>query len=91
MRSLMRFGEHSLVMTTYEMDGLFTEEDIKNRYTVVFQCRNCKKWTIHHNWVPGEKNKHVHCNECGEVNYDPTSCKSLRSYNPLTDNKRKVK
>lgn len=73
------------------MDGLFTEEDIKNRYTVVFQCKKCKKWTTHYDWEPGEKHEHVPCQECGAVAYDSTSIKSLRTYNPLTDNKRKVK
>lgn len=77
--------------TTYEMDGLFTEEDIKNRHTVVFQCKECKKWTTHYEWIPGESNKHVPCGSCGATHYDATSIKSLRTYNPVTDNKRKVK
>ena len=78
-------------MTTYEMDGLFTEEDIKNRYTVMFQCRSCRAWTRHENWLPGEKNKHVPCNKCSEIEYDGSSIKSLRTYNPMFDNKRKIK
>lgn len=81
----------SRIPTTFEMDGLFTEEDIKHRYTVVFQCRSCKKWVTHYNWLPGEKNVNVPCTGCGETNYDSTSIKSLRTYNPLTDNKRRPK
>jgi hypothetical protein len=77
--------------TTYEMDGLFTEEDIKNRNTVVFQCTKCNKWTTHCNWIPGGQNKHVPCSDCGAVAYDGSSIKSLRTYNPLTDNKRRMK
>lgn len=71
------------------MDGLFTEEDIKNRNTVVFQCKKCKKWTTHVDYII--KREYVPCSGCGEVNYDQTSIKSLRTYNPLTDNKRKIK
>lgn len=78
-------------MTTDEMDGIFTEEDRKNKYTVMFQCAKCSKWTRHENWIPGEKNEHVPCTNCKEIHYDSGSIKSLRSYNPLTDNKRKVK
>lgn len=79
------------IPTTFEMDGLFTEEDIKNRYTVMFQCKICKKWTRHDNWITGEKNEYKPCSSCGAISYDSTSIKSLRTYNPLTDNKRKVK
>lgn len=73
------------------MDGLFTEEDIKNRHNVMFQCKLCKKWTRHDNWLPGESNKHIPCSGCGGMSYDGSSIKSLRTYNPLTDNKRKIK
>lgn len=80
-----------MVKTDYEMDGFFTEEDIKNRYTVVFQCKGCRQWTTHRNWRPGEKNTHVPCQNCNKEDYDPTSIKSLRTYNPATDNRRKIK
>lgn len=79
------------IPTTYEMDGLFTEEDIKNRHTVVFQCTNCRKWTQHKNWIPGIGNRHVPCIGCGLTTYDSRSIQSLRTYNPLVDNKRKPK
>lgn len=79
------------IPTIFEMDGLFTEEDIKNRYTVVFQCSECKKWTIHKNWIPGQKNTHIPCVGCQGIKYDQRSIKSLRTYNPLVDNKRKPK
>lgn len=80
-----------MTLTTYEMDGLFTEEDIKNRNTVVFQCIDCKDWTTHYNWVMFENTEHVPCQGCGAKHYDSTSIKSLRTYNPLTDKKRKIK
>lgn len=81
----------SSIPTTLEMDGFFTQEDIDNRHTVVFQCKNCRKWTKHENWLPGEANRHIPCSGCGETKYDSSSIKSLRSYNPTTDNKRKIK
>ena len=77
--------------TTFEMDGLLTQEDIDNRYTVVFQCKDCKKWTTHYNHVPGGTNSYIPCETCGGKNYDASSIKSFRTYNPLNDNKRKIK
>lgn len=78
------------MLTTLEMDGLFTEDDIKNIATVVYQCRSCKKWTRHYNHVTSH-NSYVPCENCGETNYDQSSIKSLRTYNQFTDNKRKPK
>ncbi len=78
-------------MTTLEMDGFFTEEDIKNRHTVVLQCKLCRKWTTHTNWIPGETHALIPCIGCGKISYDSSSIKSLRTYNPDTDNKRKIK
>lgn len=78
------------IPTTAEMDGLYTVEDMRNRDTMVFQCMSCNKWTAHKKWVSG-KSKHVPCGNCGEINYDPSSIKSIRCYNPDTDNKRRAK
>lgn len=77
-------------MTTLEMDGVFTEEDIENFYTVMLQCKSCRVWTRYDNWVPGENNRTKPC-VCGENNYDRRSIKSLRTYEPLLDRKRKPK
>jgi hypothetical protein len=79
------------IPTTAEMDGLLTVEDMRNRYMVVIQCMNCNKWTAHSDWHVGKYNKHIPCAKCGKLNYDLTSIKSLRSYNPDTDNKRRAK
>lgn len=73
------------VPTTFEMDGLLTKEDIKNRFKVMRQCRSCKKWTQMH------IDKTVPCSNCGSENYDAQSTKSLRTFNPVNDNKRKPK
>jgi hypothetical protein len=78
------------VPTTAEMDGLLTQEDMRNRFKVVMQCKNCKKWTTMNHPEP-MKTEIIPCEGCGQKNYDSTSIKSLRTYNPLTDNKRKPK
>ena len=75
-------------MTTLEMDCIFTEEDAKNRNTVMLQCKNCKKWTMHINYLISRK--YSAC-LCGNPNFDSTSIKSVRTYRPEVDNKRKVK
>lgn len=77
-------------ISTLEIDGLFTPEDIQNKDTVVFQCRQCKKWTVHLHHVAGEE-KYIPCMNCGQIDYDLTSIKSLRTYNPEVDKKRKPK
>lgn len=78
------------IPTTAEMDGLLTQDDMRNRNKVVFQCQECNKWTTHY-WIAGEKNKYIPCTNCGEIKYDSTSIKSLRTYDPDKDNKRKIK
>lgn len=80
-----------MLPTTNEMDGLLTEDDIKNRYRVMIQCRECRKWTQHNDWTPDGPHNHLPCSSCGKINYDPWSMKSLRTYRPLVDNKRKTK
>jgi len=76
------------IPTTFEMDGLFTEEDIRNRHQVMLQCIECNAWTQHdieHGLV------HKPCGKCGKVNYDWKSLKSKRTFNVTTDVKRKPK
>lgn len=80
-----------MTLSTEEMDGIFTDEDRKNKDTVVFQCKNCRKWTVHKNWISGEHNRYLPCEHCSKTDYDMRSIKSLRTYNPVTDNKRKIK
>lgn len=77
------------MLTTFEMDGLFTDEDIENRQTIIMQCRQCRKWTKYFNYNYSTT-KLVTC-QCGVVDYDPKSPKSIRSYNSLMDSKRKPK
>ena len=77
------------VPTTAEMDGLLTVEDMRSRFRVVLQCINCNKWTeMKH--APG-KTEMVDCSNCGRRAYDSSSIKSVRTYDPEKDNKRRVK
>lgn len=74
------------IPTTAEMDGLKTVEDIRSRFDMVFQCINDNKWKLHQNF----DGTHKPCDNCGEINYDTAGGKSYRTYNPLTDNKKRV-
>ena len=78
------------IPTTAEMDGLYTQDDMRYRNKVVFQCTKCNKWTAHENWVAGGNNKYLPCSNCGEKAYDHSSIKSFRTYNPDVDNKRRA-
>lgn len=75
------------ILTTLEMDGLLTKQDIANRFLAMRQCRRCNNWTKqdlrHKDNEP--------CTNCSSTDFDPTSSKSIRTYNFLTDKKRKVK
>jgi len=83
--------KHANIPTVAEMDGFLNEEEMRNRHTIVLQCQVCNKWTAHERWVVGSQNAHIPCTSCDVIKYDSSSIKSLRSYNPLTDNKRRIK
>jgi rRNA maturation endonuclease Nob1 len=74
------------IPTTFEMDGLFSQEDIDNRHKVMKQCTRCSKWT-----QQNTEREDIPCTNCGAIAFDIQSTKSLRTFNPLTDNKRKIK
>lgn len=76
------------IPTTAEMDGLLNKEDMRNRFDVVFQCVSCNKWTLHTNYL--NTRTYIPCSNCKAINYDSSSMKSYRTYNPDTDNKRRV-
>lgn len=76
------------VPTTAEMDGLLTQQDMRDRFFVMLQCTACLKWT-----KQDQRQKTKPCSnpECGRMAFDSTSIKSLRTYDPERDNKRKIK
>ena len=81
--------KNPLIPTTAEMDKLFTQEDMRNRHTAILQCRKCRNWTIQIDYLINRT--FIPCSGCGETGYDDESIKSLRTYNPDVDNKRKIK
>ena len=78
---------------TEEMDGIFTEEDRKERYNAYIQCRACSKWTyvLGNRETYGKLSSHAICEHCGSSNFDSRSIISKRTFNPLVHGKRKVK
>jgi phage FluMu protein Com len=75
------------IPTTAEMDGLLTQEDMRERHTMVMQCSKCNKWTKHKDYLINRKS--LPCSNCGEIAYDSSSMKSARAYDPIKDAKRK--
>jgi phage FluMu protein Com len=74
------------VPTTAEMDGLLTVESMRGRWDMVFQCKNDNKWKLH----PNFHGVCLPCDTCGGTQYHTDSGKSYRTYNPLTDNKKRA-
>jgi predicted RNA-binding Zn-ribbon protein involved in translation (DUF1610 family) len=74
------------VPTTAEMDGLKTPEDMRNRFKIMKQCFGCSKWTRQDTRKDDQP-----CHNCGGMEFDNGFAKSLRTFNPMTDGKRKVK
>lgn len=72
------------VPTTFEMDGLFTEEDIANRFFVIRQCDDCNKfskWDI-------RSPKNYTCAHCGSAKYDVKTQHSIRTHNTAVSRRR---
>lgn len=74
------------IPTTAEMDGLYTKEDMRTRHDIVFQCVHDNKWKLH----PNFHGEYLPCDTCENKDYDTGGAKSYRTYNPLTDNKKRV-
>jgi predicted RNA-binding Zn-ribbon protein involved in translation (DUF1610 family) len=67
------------------MDGIRTEEDYLNMSKVMMQCVGCTKWSEQ------ELNTKSACPHCGSTSFDIHSTTSLRSFNPITAARRKIK
>lgn len=63
------------VPTTFEMDGLFTQEDIDNRHYTMGQCLSCNEWSKWDRRVGKWK-----CLSCGGEEYDRNGSKSIRTW-----------
>lgn len=79
------------IPTTDEMDGIFTEEDKKNRYNAYIQCVQCYKWTfvIGTPETYGMLSSHATCEHCGSSQMDSRSVISKRTFDPVKSAKRR--
>lgn len=65
------------IPTTFEMDGLFTQEDIDNRFYVMKPCTECLKYSQH-----DIREKTKDCPYChGMMGINGRYWYSLRTYN----------
>jgi uncharacterized paraquat-inducible protein A len=72
-------------MSAAYMDGIRTEEDYLNMRRMMMQCKGCTKWSEQ------ELNQKTHCPHCNGTDFDISSTTSLRSFNPITAARRKIK
>ena len=73
------------MMMKWKCPNCYTQYE-RGRGDMVFQCINDNKWKLH----PDFHGVYIPCDTCGETHYDSGSGKSYRSYNPLTDSKKRV-
>lgn len=64
-----------MTKTTFEMDGLFTKEDIDNRHFVMGQCLECKQWS---KW--DTRVGRWQCDFDKTYKYDITGSRSIRTW-----------
>lgn len=69
--------------TTLEMDGLFTQEDIDNRFYTMGQCSACNEWS---KW--DTRIGRWQCSYCGESKYDMRGSRSIRTWLTTKDMKK---
>jgi len=70
-------------MTTLEMDGLFTEEDIANKDFIMGQCKKCNEWS------KIDLKDHIFLCKCGEKEYDMRGSRSIRTWLTTKDLKKR--
>ena len=76
--------------TTDQMDGLFTDEDIAEKYNAYAQCNKCFGWT----YIIGTRESYGMitsvgtCEHCGEHSFDPQSVISKRTFSPENAKRR---
>lgn len=67
------------------MDGLFTQEDIDNRFFIMALCMVCRVWTKF-----DTRTKNFVC-VCGSDKYDTRESRSIRSWVATKDMKKEKK
>lgn len=70
--------------TTDQMDGLYTEEDIAEKYNAYAQCRKCFGWTyiLGSQACLGQITSVGICEHCGSHDFDPQSAISKSTFHP---------
>lgn len=63
-----------MTKTTFEMDGLFTQEDIDNRHFIMGQCLDCKEWTKY------RRGERWRCDNCKGYKFDMIGQRSIRTW-----------
>jgi hypothetical protein len=70
------------VPTIAEMDGLLTQQDMRDRYLVMIECAGCGKFNQQDISPENRHNRHEPCVKCGGRSYNAKSTISLRTYSP---------
>lgn len=72
------------IPTTDEMDGLFSEIDIANKYVYMICCNQCFGWTradlSDEQTTPFMSTQQIHCEHCYSTNFDTRSTHSIRTF-----------
>lgn len=68
------------ILTTDEMDGIFTEKDRKHRDHVHIFCENCSQWTEIYGYKHNDK---YECANCEKSQLDLKSITSHRTFDPF--------
>ena len=74
-------------LETLHMDGLFSDEDIENRYYVIRQCIDCMAFT---KWDIRNKNTYA-CATCGSGKFDSNRQHSIRTHHNFIGKKGRKK
>lgn len=69
--------------TTMQMDSLYTQEDIDNRYYIMGKCDACGEWSKWDSRIGKWK-----CSYCGGDQYDMRGGRSIRTWLTTKDMKK---
>lgn len=72
-----------MTKTTFEMDGLLTQEDIDNRHFIMGQCLACNEWS---KW--DTRQGRWQCTHCLSQKYNMREARSIRTWLTTKDLKR---
>lgn len=76
--------ESEAMKSTFEMDGLFTQDDIDNRFYVMGQCLNCDQWNRFDN-----RDYKYKCSNCSSEKWNLRESRSIRTWLTTKDTKTK--